>query len=149
MSLLTRVLRPRRLAWAHCDAPCGVYDPASARIAAEAVYSLEKKLQALPDSHDLATENTRARYIQVKESQAEIVKHELDVLWHDYFKPEHLEKYPDLHTMFWQAAKLCSKNKVEADPANGSALLQAIEKIHQVFWATKGRTDAPFYLANP
>ncbi|MGI8927338.1 MAG: superoxide dismutase, Ni [Tepidiformaceae bacterium] len=147
MSLLTRILRPSRVAHAHCDAPCGVYDPASARIAAEAVLSLEKKLAALGDAHDLATENTRTRYIDIKESQAELAKHEIAVLWHDYFKPEHLAKYPNLHDVFWNAAKLCSKNKVESNPENGEALLSAIEEIHTMFWASKGR-DVPFYRAS-
>ena len=147
MNFVTRLLRPRNTAFAHCDGPCGVYDPASARIAAEAVLSMEKKIAALGDAMDIATVNTRTRFIDIKESQAEIAKHELDVLWHDYFKPEHLEKYPNLHDTFWKAAKLCSKNKTEQDPANGEALLQTIEEIHKMFWATKGR-DVAFYRAS-
>jgi nickel superoxide dismutase len=147
MSLLSRILCPSATAHAHCDGPCGVYDPASARIAAEAVLSMEKKLVALGDGQDLATENTRTRFIVIKEEQAELAKRDLAILWTDYFKPEHLEKYPDLHTMFWQVEKLCSKNKVECDPANGEALLAEIEKIHNIFWATKGR-DVPFYRAS-
>ncbi len=91
--------------------------------------------------------NTRTRFIEIKEQQAEIAKRELDVLWHDYFKPEHLEKYPNLHDTFWKATKLCSKNKTEQDPANGEALMQTIEEIHKMFWATKGR-DVPFYRAS-
>jgi nickel superoxide dismutase len=100
MKIPTRILRPSRVAYAHCDGPCGVYDPASARIAAEAVLSMEKKLAALPNDNSLATDNTKTRYIQIKEQQAEIVKRELNILWHDYFKPEHLEKYPNLHDVF-------------------------------------------------
>ena len=148
MSILTRILRPSRTAFAHCDGPCGVYDPASARVAAEAVLSMEKKIAALGDGQDAATANTRGRFIAIKEQQAELTKKELDILWHDYFKPEHLEKNPDLHTTFWNAAKLCSKNKTEQDPANGEALLATIEKIHNVFWASKNR-EVAFYRANP
>ena len=39
---------------AHCDAPCGIYDPASARIAAEAALSMTKKILDLkaPDGGD-------------------------------------------------------------------------------------------------
>jgi nickel superoxide dismutase len=147
VSILSRLVRPGRVAHAHCDAPCGVYDPASSRIAAEAVLSLSKKLQALPESDDLATINTRTRYIQIKESQAEIAKHELNVLWTDYFKPEHLQQYPDLGDKFWKAAKLCSKNKQEVNVDAGEQLLQAIEEIHKIFWATKGR-EVPFYRAS-
>ena len=145
---LVRFLRPSKVAYAHCDGPCGVYDPASARIAAEAVLSMEKKILALGDAMDPQTVNTRTRFIEIKEQQAEVVKHELDVLWHDYFKPEHLEKYPQLHDTFWKAVKLASKNKHEVDAANGQALLQAVQGIHDIFWATKNR-DVQFYLANP
>jgi nickel superoxide dismutase len=147
MNFLTRLLAPKLVAHAHCDGPCGVYDPASARIAAEAVLSMEKKIAALGDAHDVATINTRTRFIAIKEQQAEIAKRELDILWHDYFKPEHLEKYPNLHDLFWKAAKLCSKNKTEQDPANGEQLLLTIEEVHKIFWATKGR-DVPFYRAS-
>ncbi|WP_322796388.1 superoxide dismutase, Ni [Tepidiforma sp.] len=146
---LLRFLRPSVVAHAHCDGPCGVYDPAAARIAAEAVLSMEKKIAALGDAQDLATVNTRTRFIAIKEQQAELVKKELDILWHDYFKPEHLEKYPNLHETFWKAAKAASKCKHESNPANGEALLKAIEEIHNIFWATKNRTDVPFYRANP
>jgi nickel superoxide dismutase len=148
MNLLTRILRPSNTADAHCDGPCGVYDPASARVAAEAVLSMEKKIAALGDAQDAATVNTRSRFIAIKEQQAELSKHELDILWHDYFKPEHLGAYPNLHDTFWKAAKLCSKNKTEQDPANGEALLGAIEEIHKMFWATKNR-EVAFYRANP
>jgi nickel superoxide dismutase len=141
------MLRPRHVAHAHCDGPCGVYDPASARIAAEAVLSMEKKIAGLGDAQDIATINTRTRFIEIKEQQAEIVKHELDVLWHDYFKPEHLEKFPNLHDTFWKAAKLASKNKTEQDPANGEALLGAVEEIHNMYWASKGR-EVPFIRAS-
>jgi nickel superoxide dismutase len=147
MNILARILRPTHLAHAHCDGPCGVYDPASARIAAEAVLSMEKKLAALPQDNSLATENTKSRYIAIKEEQADIAKRELLILWTDYFKPEHLEKYPTLADTFWKAAKLCSKNKVESDPANGEALMAAVEEVHNIFWATKNRTDVPFYRA--
>ena len=147
MNILTRLLEPKHVAHAHCDGPCGVYDPASARIAAEAVLSMEKKIAALGDATDAATVNTRTRFIAIKEQQAELTKRELDILWHDYFKPEHLEKFPNLHDAFWKAAKLCSKNKTEQDPANGEALLGAIEQIHGMFWGTKGR-DVAFYKAS-
>lgn len=146
---LLRLLRPTTIAHAHCDGPCGVYDPAAARIAAEAVLSMEKKIAALGEAQDLATINARTRFIAIKEQQAEIVKKELDILWHDYFKPEHLEKYPNLHDIFWKAAKAASKSKHESNPANGEALLQSIQEIHNIFWATKNRTDVPFYRANP
>ena len=148
MHLLSRLLRPRRVASAHCDGPCGVYDPASARIAAEAVLSMARKLDALPaDGHDLATENTRSRFIAIKEQQAELAKHELNVLWTDYFKPEHAEANPMLWEVFWKAAKLCSRNKTESSVAAAEELLDAIREVHDLYWGSKGRSDVAFYPA--
>ena len=138
---------------AHCDGPCGVYDPSSARIAAEAVVSMTKKILALtpPDGHNAealaAYSNTMSRYIAIKEEQAHLAKSELLVLWTDYFKPVHLETYPDLHDKFWKAAKLCSDCKVGVSEESTAALMAAIEDIHNIFWATKGR-DVAWYTAS-
>ena len=103
---------------AHCDGPCGVYDPASARIAGEAVQSMTKKMIALAENHgnECSTPtylNTMSRYAAIKEEEAQKCKDELLVLWTDFFKPQHLEANPDLHDTFWNAAKLCSACKVE------------------------------------
>ena len=137
---------------AHCDGPCGVYDPSSARIAAEAVLSMTKKILALePPANDGAAMaaylNTMSRYISIKEEQAHLAKSELLVLWTDYFKPQHLEAYPDLHDTFWQAAKLCSAVKVGVSLEDAEALMVAIENIHNIFWATKNR-DVAWYTAS-
>ena len=130
---------------AHCDGPCGVYDPASARITAEAVVSMTKKILALtPPAADNAAAmaayaNTMSRYIQIKEEQAHETKEHLLVLWTDYFKPEHLSQFPDLHDTFWKAAKLCSAAKVGVDLDTANNLLAAVEKIHGMFWQSKNR----------
>jgi len=133
---------------AHCDGPCGVYDPASARVAAEAVLSMTKKLIALnppssTDSEDWAAySNTFSRFVAVKEEQAKETKKEILILWTDYFKPVHLETYPDLHETIWKAAKLCSACKVSIDQAQAEELMNYVEKIHNIFWESKGRSDA-------
>ena len=143
---------PTPVAQAHCDGPCGVYDPASARIAAEAVLSMTKKLNALehPTSDDkqahIAYHNTFSRYIAIKEEQAHLAKTELLVLWTDYFKPEHLAEFPDLHDTFWKATKLCSAAKVHVSEETAAQLMQAIEEIHKIFWKTKKR-DVAWYTA--
>jgi nickel superoxide dismutase len=137
---------------AHCDGPCGVYDPAAARIAAEAVLSMTKKILALepPAGGDQKTWaaylNTMSRYIEIKEEQAHLAKTELLVLWTDYFKPVHLEKYPNLHDTFWKAAKLCSAVKVGVSLEDAEKLMDAIKGIHEIFWATKNR-DVAWYTA--
>ena len=138
---------------AHCDGPCGVYDPASARITAEAVVSMTKKILDLeaPDSSDkvatIAYQNTLSRFIAIKEEQAQKTKEDLLILWTDYFKPVHLEKYPDLHDTFWKAAKLCSACKVEVSTEHANELLNTVHKIHQMFWATKER-EVNWYKAS-
>jgi len=144
---------PAETVSAHCDGPCGVYDPSSARIAAEAALSMTKKILAMepPAAGDAAAWaaylNTVSRYVAIKEEQAHIAKTELLVLWTDYFKPVHLEAYPDLHNTFWQAAKLCSSVKVEVSLEHANELMEAIEDIHNIFWATKGR-DVTYYTAS-
>jgi len=143
---------PAETVEAHCDGPCGVYDPASARIAAEAVLSMTKKILALepPKGNDqkawAAYLNTMSRYIQIKEEQAHLAKTELLVLWTDYFKPQHLEQHPDLHDTFWKAAKLCSAVKVGVSLEDAEKLMDTIKKIHEIFWATKNR-DVAWYTA--
>ena len=149
---LLDVHSPAEKASAHCDGPCGIYDPASARITAEAVRSMTRKMLdlALPAPDDAAAlaryHNTMARYAKIKEEQAEETKHHLLVLWTDYFKPQHLDDYPDLHDTFWQAAKLCSACKVELSVEHCDQLVAAVEEIHGIFWASKGR-DVPWLLA--
>jgi nickel superoxide dismutase len=137
---------------AHCDGPCGIYDPASARIYAEAVLSMTKKINSLevPSTNDAkawtAYQNTLSRFIKIKEEQAEAAKRELLILWGDYFKPEHLEAVPDLHDQFWKAAKLCSACKVNVSEQHATDLLKAVEKIHNIFWKTKKR-EVAWYTA--
>ena len=137
---------------AHCDGPCGVYDPASARVAGEAVQSMTKKMLALAEnlffnfcaSTDIYT---MSRYASIKEEEAQKCKDELLVLWTDFFKPMHLEANPDLHTTFWNAAKLCSACKVEVSAQHAQELMDAIEAIHNMFWSVKGR-EVPWIRAS-
>ena len=142
-----------RTASAHCDGPCGVYDPASARISAEAVLSMTKKILDLTPPSDGGAKamagylNTMSRYVAIKEEQAQIAKDEILILWTDYFKPVHLEAHPDLHDKFWKAAKLCSACKVEVSLEHANELMAAIEEIHGIFWGTKDR-DVAYYTAS-
>ncbi len=115
----------------HCDLPCGVYDPAQARIEAESVLAIMKKYQ---DSDD---EVFRQRALFIKEERAEMVKHHLWVLWTDYFKPEHLEKFPKLHDLFWKATKVAGEAKHSVDPKIGQELLDHIAEIDKIFRQTK------------
>jgi nickel superoxide dismutase len=124
-------LNPPLQVHAHCDLPCGVYDPAQARIEAESVVGCQEKFQASDD------EVFRQRAVQIKEERADLVKHHLWVLWTDYFKPEHLEAYPQLHQLFWDATKAAGAAKKSEDPASGQKLLDLIGEIDKIFWETK------------
>ena len=133
MSLLIRLLEPKVIAHAHCDLPCGVYDPAQARIEAESVKAIAEKYQQNTD-HDY-----RTRCLIIKEQRSELVKHHLWVLWTDYFKPPHFEKYPNLNQLFNEATKLAGAagTKGSVDPAVAEQLLGKIEEISKIFWETK------------
>ena len=133
-----RLLKPTTVAYAHCDIPCGIYDPTPAKIAADTVAKMVEKINALDkNAMDFNNRGNFVRMITVKEQHAEICKKELQVLWSDYFKPEHLEKFPKLHDSFWKALKLASKNKQSVDAAAAADLQAAVKEIGDMFWATK------------
>ena len=116
--------------YAHCDLPCGVYDPAQAKIEAQS-------LKGILEKYDDFDEHNKIRAIIIKEERAELVKHHLLVLWADYFKPEHLKKYPDLHEKFWLAIKQASNVKHSLDIKEADKLLTQIDEIADIFWQTK------------
>ncbi|MBA3743804.1 superoxide dismutase, Ni [Sporichthya sp.] len=126
------LLRPIAVS-AHCDLPCGVYDPAQARIEAESVKATIEKYHGSDD------ETFRQRAVKVKEERSDLVKHHLWVLWTDYFKPPHFEAYPNLHQLFNEATKLAgaggTKGSLDVEVAN--KLLAKIDEIAEIFWATK------------
>jgi nickel superoxide dismutase len=130
IALIDRLSPPAKVS-AHCDLPCGVYDPAQARIEAESVKGCQEKYQASDD------DVFRQRAVLIKEERADLCKHHLWVLWTDYFKPEHLEAHPDLHTLFWDATKAAGGAKKSEDPATGQKLLDLIAEIDKIFWDTK------------
>ena len=130
LSLLDRLGAPGYV-HAHCDLPCGVYDPAQARIEAESVKACTVKYNASDD------EAFRSRALTIREERAELVKHHLWVLWTDYFKPEHLAAHPQLHELFWSATKAAGEAKKSADVAVSDRLLENIAEIDRIFWETK------------
>jgi nickel superoxide dismutase len=139
MSILEALLRPRRAVHAHCDLPCGIYDPAQAKIEAESVKAIQTRYQD-PEKFKTKAETVddyRSRCLIIKEERANLVKEHLWVLWTDYFKPEHLEKYPNLHELFWKATKEAGLAKKSQDPQQGQGLLDAIAEIDKIFWETK------------
>ncbi len=131
LSFLIKLL-PVRPVYAHCDIPCKIYDPHAAQVAAHTVIRMTDLLkEAGDDMHKIV------RLTQVKEQHAEILKREVSILWSDYFKPEHLEKYPDLHNQVWQILKLASQTKQEIDSEAAAKLLTEVQKLAEIFFQTK------------
>ncbi len=130
LGALDRLSPPVTVA-AHCDLPCGVYDPAQARIEAESVRACMEKFNASDD------EVFKTRAVVIKEQRADLVKHHLWVLWTDYFKPPHLEAHPGLHDLFWKATKAAGLSKQSNDTTVADDLLYQIAEIDRIFWETK------------
>ena len=138
MSFVTRWLKPTTTVYAHCDVPCGIYDPHQAELAARTVARMVELLGQLPKENPTEADRQKfVRCVAVKEQHAEIVKHEIQVIWSDYFKPEHLERYPDIHDRTWKILKLASKNKQNIDAQAAAELEAAVKEFADIFWSTK------------
>ena len=135
-SRIVQVIAPTAVAHAHCDVPCGIYDPHAAEIAAQTVARMVELLGGL-DGDSAADRNKFVRCVAVKEQHAEIVKHEVQVIWSDYFKPEHLAANPDLHTKVWNLLKLAGKNKQNIDAEAAAQLQASVKEFSDIFWSTK------------
>jgi nickel superoxide dismutase len=124
-------------AQAHCDIPCGIYDPSTAQIAALTVVrmmDLMADLASGEDKDNVAFHNSMERYITVKEEHAEKAKHEIRVIWGDYFKKD---KHPNVDELVHKIMQLGSKARQTADRETGVALVEAINEFAEVFWGTK------------
>ena len=146
MDLLRYFIRllPTKPIFAHCDIPCGIYDPKPAQLASQTVLKMVNLIQELKPSSEEPPFDERKRIIsqisrltRVKEDHAELCKREILILWTDYFKAEHLEKFSDLHNLVWKTTKLCSDNKRAVDETKAQELIEAVDKIADIFAQTK------------
>ena len=146
---------PFKIAVAHCDIPCGIYDPHHAQLAAHTIIRMVNLIGELPKLTPELTPEQRQeilqkmqRYVLVKEQHAEILKTEVRILWGDYFKPEHLQKFPQLNDLVWKTLKLASKARQEINLQASEELLENVNKIAEIFWQTKDvstiRAPAPY-----
>lgn len=136
---LTKIL-PQELVYAHCDVPCGIYDPHTAQIAAATVLKMVQLIEELPkENPNVNDRNKFVRCVLTKEEHAQKCKEEILILWTDYFKPEHLAQFPNLHGTFWKTAKLCSKNKQEVSIDAAKDLVKAVDEIATIFSKSKGK----------
>ena len=144
---------PTNIAYAHCDIPCGIYDPHQAQLAAHSVIRMTTLINDLKKEADTPGAKKKfihqlARYTKVKEEHAELVKHEVRILWGDYFKEEHLKQYPEIHDLVFKTMKLASKARQEVNLEAANELLDTVQKIAEIFWKTKNiksaRISAPY-----
>ncbi|PIN99791.1 superoxide dismutase, Ni [archaeon CG10_big_fil_rev_8_21_14_0_10_43_11] len=131
-------------AHAHCDIPCGIYDPHQAQVDAHTVIRMIDLIKEAKSSNV----HSLARYTSVKEQHAESCKHQIRILWGDYFKDEHVKQFPNLPELVWRALKQASKTRQGTDRKDGEALLATVQEISEIFWKTKGknpkRVKAPY-----
>lgn len=145
-------ISPAKIAYAHCDIPCGIYDPHHAQMAAQTIIRMNMLIKELPDpTHEQKQEwhHKFTRYTAVKEQHAEIVKHEVRIIWGDFFKPEHVAKFPETHELVWKIMKLASKARQEVNLQASEELLDSVNKFAEMFWKAKGadvvKAKAPGY----
>ena len=127
---------------AHCDIPCGIYDPHHAQIGALTVIRMVDLIDKLVQSHDQIETaeftNSMSRYIAVKEEHAELTKHEIRVIWGDFIKESHLAEYPQLNGLVHKIMQLGSKSRQTVDRESAVALLEAVNEFAEIFWQIKG-----------
>ena len=126
-----------KTAFAHCDIPCGIYETDTMTHSAETCRRMIQKIEELGELDSVEKHNTFVRSVMNKEKHAQKVKHELYVLWSDYFKPQHVEKYPDLHDKLWQAAKQASTVKQTVSMDETNKLIDMVHDVAHLFAETK------------
>lgn len=132
LRIIDQIFKPLPV-YAHCDVPCGIYKAEPSQTAAETVVKMVELIGGLPKENPTVDDRNKfVRCVNTKEQHAELCKRELLILWTDFFKPEHLEKWPDLHEKVWKATKLCSENKREVSSGKAQQLLSAVVEIGDI-----------------
>lgn len=143
LRLIDKVFPPK-IAYAHCDVPCGIYDPHEAQMAAHTVLRMTQMLSDLELASDKVEDRKKfvhqvSRLQKVKEEHAELIKHQVRIIWGDYFKPEHLEKHKNLHDLVFKIMKQASVARQNIDIKETQKLLENVQNFAEIFWQTKGR----------
>lgn len=149
-SIISRIL-PTKIAYAHCDIPCGIYDPYLAQLSVISVIRMTQMIQDLKGKEHSDKEfiHQLARLVKVKEEHAELVKHEVRIIWGDYFKEEHLKDYPSLHDLVFKIMKHASKTRQEINMEEAKELLKHVQEFARIFWKTKGREVTRIKSSSP
>ena len=125
------------IAKAHCDVPCGIYDPIAAQIAALSIIRMVDLMEGLEKNDSLSYINTISRHVAVKETEAEKVKHEIRIIWGDFVKPPMIEKYPHIHTLVHTIMALAGANRQHVSRSKAMELLDAVNEFAEIFWSLK------------
>jgi len=143
-----RSFKSPQIVYAHCDIPCGIYDPHNVQVAALTVIRMMDLINESGDASGTVPTHNISRYTTVKEEHAELCKKEVRVIWGDYFKEEHLSKHPDLANIVHEIMSLSSKAKQGIDRNTGVELLGVVNKFAEIFWETEGietkRVTSPY-----
>jgi nickel superoxide dismutase len=126
-----------KTAHAHCDIPCGIYETDTMMHSAETCRRMIQRIDALGEVDNNEKHNEFVRSVMNKEKHAQKVKREIYILWSDYFKPEHLEKYPDLHDQLWKVAKQASTVKQTVSMEEAEKLVSMVHDVAHLFADSK------------
>ncbi|MCV6621258.1 superoxide dismutase, Ni [uncultured Pseudoteredinibacter sp.] len=125
---------------AHCDIPCGIYDPAIAQIAALTAIRMIDQINELAAKGELslADQAKLGRLVAEKESHCNKAKEEIRIIWGDYFKAPQFEKFPGTHELAHNIMLQGSKVRQHIDRDMAVEFLNLINEFAENFWATKG-----------
>jgi nickel superoxide dismutase len=137
LRFLLRFVLIEKIAYAHCDIPCGIYDPYLAQRAAHTVIRMTQLLSEIKQDDDLKSDHDIARMTLVKEEHSNILEEELDTLRNDYFKEEHYKKYPNLNGLFIQVLKFAAHARQNIDMKASQDSLAGVQEISEIFFKTK------------
>lgn len=140
---------------AHCDVPCGIYDPSTAQVAALTVVRTMDQLKELEEAgvDSISAHAKLARIVAEKERSAKIVKEEVVIIWGDFIKAPQIEKFPNIHTLVHNIMMQGSKCKQHTDKEMSLDLLKLVNEFAEAFWAMKGvetyTATSPYAPAQP
>ena len=140
LRFLSEKLLRENIAYAHCDIPCGIYDPYVAQRAAHTIIRMTQLLTEVKQDDDLKSDHTIARITHVKEDHSNLLEEELDTLRNDYFKQEHYKEYPKLHELFVKTLQSIAKARQNIDISAAQETLAGVQEIAEIFFKTKGVT---------
>ena len=141
-------ISPKNIAYAHCDIPCGIYDPHNAQLAAHTIIRMTQFLQEIKREDETKAEHDVVRVTHVKEQHSNMLEEELETLRNDYFKKEIADKYPKLAGLFDQALKSSAKARTGIDMESAKETLETVMQIAEIFFESKGmgftRVKSPY-----